>query len=43
MKTYLFAALICLFSINVSTLPAKSRKKVPVPEQKIALGVWDDE
>lgn len=42
MKTYLFAALICLFSINVSTLPAKSRKKVPVPEQKIALGVWDD-
>lgn len=40
--TYLFAALVCFFCYSVLPVSAKSKKKTPVTEQKIALGVWDD-
>ncbi|MCD8183386.1 MAG: hypothetical protein LUE99_10165 [Bacteroides sp.] len=43
MKTnYLFVAIFCLFCFNVLSLPAKNKKKAPVAEQKISLGVWED-
>lgn len=43
MKTiYLFATLICLFCYSVLPASARNRKKIPVKEQKVALGVWDD-